>query len=133
MSRENVELVRQTTDAYNRRDFEAAIKWMDPAIEWDMTRVQVPDPGVYRGLDGVRDFHNSWDESWDWLELEPEEFVDAGDRVVSVMRQAGEGKLSGAEVEQHFAQVWTLRDAKIVRMEMYPSRKAALEAVGLRE
>jgi len=33
----------------------------------------------------------------------------------------------------HFAQVWTLRDGKQLRMEMYASPAEALEAVGLRE
>jgi hypothetical protein len=133
MSRENVEIVRQATYAYNRGAFEEAIVWMDPEIEWDMSRVQVPDPGVYRGFDGLRIFHNSWDESWASLELEPQEFIAAGDQVVSVVRQLGRGRLSGAEVEQSFAQLWTLRDGKIVRMEMHPNREAALEAAGPRE
>jgi len=50
-----------------------------------------------------------------------------------VIRHVGRGKLSGAEVEQRFAQLWTVRDGKIVRMEMYPDREDALEAVGLPE
>jgi hypothetical protein len=33
----------------------------------------------------------------------------------------------------HFAQVWTLRDGKQSRMEMYASPGEALEAVGLSE
>jgi ketosteroid isomerase-like protein len=130
MSQENVEIVRQATDAYNRGAFEEAIVWMDPEIEWDMSRTEVPDPGVYRGFDGLRTFQSSWDESWASVELEPQEFIEAGDQVVSVVRQLGRGRLSGAEVEQRFAQLWTLRDGKIVRMEMHPTREAALKAAG---
>jgi ketosteroid isomerase-like protein len=133
MSQENVEIVRRATDAYNRRDFEEATRWIDPEIEWDMSKVEVPDPEVYRGFAGLRTFLQLWQESWEWLELEPLEFIEAGDRVVSVVRQLGRGRLSGAEVEQRFGQVWALRDGKIVRMEMYPDREAALEAAGLSE
>jgi ketosteroid isomerase-like protein len=130
MSQENVEIVRQATDAYNRGALEEAFVWMDPEVEWDMSGVDVPDPGVYRGFDGLRSFQDSWDESWAAQELEPQEFIEAGDKVVSVVRQLGRGRLSGAEVEQRFAQLWTLRDGKIVRMEMHPTRDAALKAAG---
>jgi len=133
MSRENVEVVRRATDAYNRGALEEAAKWMDPEIEWDMSRVEVPDPDVYRGVDGMLAFHRSWEESWESQDLEPQELIEAGDQVVSVIRHVGRGKLSGAEVEQRFAQLWTVRDGKIVRMEMYPDREDALEAVGLPE
>jgi uncharacterized protein len=133
MSQENVEIVRQATEAYNREAFEEAIGWMDPEIEWDMSRVQVPDPEVYRGFNGLQAFHSVWKESWEWLELEPQDFIESGDQVVTLIRQVGRGRLSGVEVEQRFAQLWTLRDGKIVRMEMYPDKGAALEAAGLRE
>jgi uncharacterized protein len=133
MSQENVEIVRQAIDAYNREAFEEAIAWMDPEIEWDMSRVEVPDPEVYRGFDGLQTFHNVWKESWEWLELEPQDFIETGEQVVTLVRQIGRGRLSGAEVEQRFAQLWTLRDGKIVRMEMYPDKESALEAAGLRE
>jgi ketosteroid isomerase-like protein len=130
MSRENVEIVRRATEAYNRGDLEVASSFMDTGIEWDMSRVPVPDPAVYRGFEGLQAFSESWEESWAALDLEPQEFIDAGDQVVAVVRQVGRGRLSGVEVEQRFAQLWTLRDRKILRMEMYPNREAALEAAG---
>src|SRR5215208_2094955 len=55
------------------------------------------------------------------------------DRVVAVLRQRGRSKATGLPAEMHFAQVWTPRDGKQFRMEMYPSPREALEAVGLRE
>jgi hypothetical protein len=33
----------------------------------------------------------------------------------------------------HFGQVWTIRDGKQLRMQMYASPEEALEATGLRE
>jgi hypothetical protein len=44
------------------------------------------------------------------------------------------GRTSGVELEwTSYGQVWTIRDAKIVRMEFFPTRGEALEAVGLSE
>jgi ketosteroid isomerase-like protein len=125
---DNVEIVRTATEAYMRGAFGEASRWMDPEIEWDMTHVDVPDPEVYRGYEGLMDFERSWAESWETVAIEPLEYIDAGDRVISVLRQTGRGKLSGVEVEQHIVQLWTLRGGKIIRMEMCPSREAALEA-----
>jgi ketosteroid isomerase-like protein len=131
VSRQNVEIVRQATDAYNRGDLEEALGWMHPEIEWDMSRVPVPDPGVFRGYAGLMAFHNSWEESFESMELEAEEYLEAGDQVISVVRHVGRGRLSEVEVEQTFAQLWTVRDGKIIRMEMHEDRDAALEAAQL--
>jgi ketosteroid isomerase-like protein len=133
MSSENVEIVRRGTDAYRRGALEEASHWTHPEIVWDMSRLQVPDAGVYRGFEGLLTFFNRWQESWESLELEPLEYIEAGDQVVTVIRQSGRGRLSGAEVEHRFAQLWTLRDGKIVRMVMYPDREAALEAADTTE
>jgi ketosteroid isomerase-like protein len=62
-----------------------------------------------------------------------QDFIEAGDQVVTLVRQVGRGRLSGAEVEQRFAQLWTVRGGKIVRMEMYTDKETALEAAGLRK
>jgi ketosteroid isomerase-like protein len=133
MSQENVEIVRRATEAYNRRDFAESIRWVDPEVEWDMSRIEVPEAEVYRGYDGLRTFSQRWDESWESVTVAPEEFIDAGNKVISVVHQVGRGKASGVEVDQRFAQLWTLRDGKIIRMEMYRDREAALEAAGLSE
>lgn len=124
----SVELVRESYEAYRRGGFAESSKWMDPEIEWDMSNVPVPDAGVYRGHEGLAEFERAWGESWETLDLEPVEFVEVGDQVVVMVQQSGKGKLSGVEVDQHFAQVWTLRGGKLARMVMYPDRESAIEA-----
>jgi ketosteroid isomerase-like protein len=59
--------------------------------------------------------------------------VDAGDRVIVMVHHSGRGRISGAEVDQRLAMVWTLRGGRAVRMDMYPTREDAVEAVGLPE
>jgi ketosteroid isomerase-like protein len=41
--------------------------------------------------------------------------------------------VSGVAVEMLFAQVWTIRDGKETRMQMYADPAEALKAVGLAE
>ena len=74
-----------------------------------------------------------WGDAWEDWELEVEDYLDAGERVVVIVRQHGRSKASGVSVDMHFAQVWTIRDGQQVRMQMYASTKEALEATGLSE
>ena len=63
--------------------------------------------------------------------LETESFHDAGDSVVVLMRQRARSKSTRNPVEMSFAQIWTLRDGKTIRMEMYADPAEALAAAGL--
>jgi ketosteroid isomerase-like protein len=75
---------------------------------------------------------SDWLEAWDAWELEVESIHDAGDdKVVSILRQHGRSKATGLAVDMRFAQVWTLREGKQVRMQMYADPAEAFEALGL--
>jgi ketosteroid isomerase-like protein len=133
MSQENVELVRKLFQVYNERSFREHPELVAPDIVWDMSRVNLPDASSYSGRSEFPDFVEAWDESFAYESLEPREIIDAGDRVVVVVHERGRGKVSGIEVEQTFAMVWTVRSGRAIRMDIYPSLDAALEAVGLSE
>jgi ketosteroid isomerase-like protein len=136
MSQENVELVRGIIDAHERGDAEAVFSKYDPEIEWHLSTVFASasefDP-VYYGHDGVRSFWRTWFSAWEKASFEYEEFIDAGDSVVSILSQRVRGRTSAIELEwKSYAQVWTVEGGKIVRVEFFPTRSEALEAVGLR-
>jgi ketosteroid isomerase-like protein len=130
MSRENVELVRRAYDYFRSTGAPAAHE-MSPDFVWDMsTFAGWPEKQVYEGPDGALEFLTAWVSAWEDWELETLEFVDAGERVVAIQRQRGKAKESGITVDMVFAQVWTARDGRLVRMEMYADPAEALEAVG---
>jgi ketosteroid isomerase-like protein len=131
MSQENVEVVQALVAASQRGDWEAAIETYDPAVELDTVRM--PDGGLFSGRDAVWGFYRQWFGTWDRLSITPERFIDAGDRVVVVVRIAGVGKGSGIKTSMRAADVMTLRNGKVVRHVAYPNASDALEAVGLRE
>jgi ketosteroid isomerase-like protein len=56
-----------------------------------------------------------------------------GDKVVATVHQRGRSKMSGVLLEGSMVQVWTFRDGKEARMDMYSDPREALEAVGLKE
>jgi len=101
---------------------------------WSMSNFRGwPEQQTYEGAEEVRGFLEDWVGAWDDWELEVDELLDAGDKVVALVRQHGRSKAVGMRVEMSFAQVWTLRDGKQTRMDMYSDREEALEAAGLSE
>jgi ketosteroid isomerase-like protein len=130
MSQENVDRAREFIAAYNRRDYDAAIESFDPHVEWVLPAHQRSDS--CQGPDEIIRFWEGLDETFDELRLDPQEFVDGGDRVATRLRYYGRGKESGAELEtEMYHQVATFRDGTFVRIEYFTSWPAALEAAGL--
>ena len=88
---------------------------------------------VVRGPDGIRQrFEIEDNEIWDEHRIEPQEVIDAGDRVVVLQREYQRSR-SGVELVIDTASILDLRGGRIVRMQGYMDRAAALEAAGLSE
>src|SRR6266516_2214757 len=118
MSQENVDKTQDFIDAYNRRDFDAAVESFDPQIEWVLPPRQGFDS--CQGPDEIKRFWNGIDETMEELRLEPQEFVDAGDKVATRLRHHGKGRLSGAEInEELYHQVVTFHAGRMVRIEYF--------------
>ena len=129
MSQENVDKTEAFIAAYNRRDFDAAVEFFDPEVDWVLPALQRADS--CRGPDEIIRFWDGLDETFDELRLDPQETVDAGDRVAVRLRYYGRGKESGAELEtEMYHQVSTFRDGMMVRIEYFTDWAQALEAAG---
>jgi len=135
VSQENVEIMRRFYEAWFRRD-PSELGTLDPAIEL------YPDPEnewvglnvVYRGPEGVRDYIRTVEEAVTDYHPELERLIDAGDKVVTLAIESGRGRGSGAEVQSwRTAHVWTLRDGKAIRLDLYNDRADAFKTVGLQE
>jgi ketosteroid isomerase-like protein len=132
MSQENVDKTRDFIDAYNRRDFDAATRWFDPDVEWILPEHQRSDSAI--GIKGIIRFWEGLDETFDVLQLRPQEYVDAGDRVATRLRHLARGKGSGLELENElYHQVTTFRDDVMVRIEYLESWPETLEAAGVHD
>jgi ketosteroid isomerase-like protein len=137
MSQANVDFVRAQMEAFNRGDIEAVLAAYDPAIEFEVATDQgrdSPDFAVYHGVDEVRAMLADFLEAFSEMRLEPERFVDGGDAVIVVLRVRQRGRASGAEVAStRYANVVTLREGKIVRVQDFPEPADAFAALGLVE
>jgi ketosteroid isomerase-like protein len=134
MSQENVELVREHFEGVNRRDWESVMAaYADDVVLLVQDNV-APDAGIFRGRDAVGRWFGDWFRVFGKdYRFEVEETRSVGDHVLAVARHHGHGRTSGAAVEQTTINVYTLRGAKVARLEIYNDRAEALKAVGLEE
>ena len=90
-------------------------------------------PRTFHGLQGFAESWRDWLEPWESYYIEAEEFIDAGEEVVSLTRVVAQTTRDSVAVEHRPAAVWSVREGKIVRVRFYVERKEALEVAGLRE
>lgn len=130
MSKANVEMTRRAFEAYEGGDLPTALKTLSPEL---VTVVHQPIPvaGTYHGPEGLLQLTLDWAEGFDELETTAEEFIDAGDQVVTRIRHKSRGAESGAPVETDIWYVWTIRDRKTVRAEIFNDKSQALGYAGL--
>lgn len=132
MSQENVDTVRRIYALLDQGD-EAVWDMASPEFVFDFSR-RLIDPVVLRGRDQARAFAEREWQIWEgghtgW---QPEELIDAGNKVLAFIRTSGRGKGSGVKVEARVWNVWTFRDGKLVEWTYFgDDRAAAFGAAGL--
>jgi ketosteroid isomerase-like protein len=142
MSQENVELVRQLQPGPDGdlvsiiRDDAIRAAWLQavtPVFHADVAsviHVIGAEAVTHVGLDGLQAAWLEWLAPWASYRSDLDQLVDAGDRVVALVRDFGRRAPDGPEVEMIAAAVWTVREGKVARVEFYTDRAAALEAAG---
>ena len=120
MSQELVELARRGYEAARRGDFDTLREFLDPDVKW-------------HGGDPSEGCQNRG-QALEWMRRargrasigELVELIDAGDKVVVVMRRTGED--GGTEL---VANLTTFREGRAVEMVHYPDPDAARAAAGV--
>jgi ketosteroid isomerase-like protein len=133
MSQENVELVYQAIDAFNRRALADFLALMDPDVEFTPYERAIEGLGPYRGHDGVRTW---WEEAFAVLpDLRAEiyEVCDGGDWTFVRGCLRAQGASSGASIEREMLLAIAWRDGKEVWWHSFANEAEALEAAGLSE
>jgi ketosteroid isomerase-like protein len=131
VSEANLDLVRKGYESFAATGRFAA-QFAVEDFTWDMSKFSGwPEQQVYEGPQEADRFLREWTEAWEDWKLEVDSLHDAGERVVAVMRQGGRSRTTGMEVDMSFAQVWSIKNGQMVRMDMYAHAAEAMRAVGL--
>jgi ketosteroid isomerase-like protein len=131
MSEENVEIARHVFEALNRGDFPGATKDTTADFAFDFSRSRSPERGVY-GREDIPRFSEVFTGVWESIRWEPEEFIDAGDQLITSITSYNRGR-EGIEVQVRAAWLWSFRDGRITQITFFQGRDEALEAAGLSE
>jgi ketosteroid isomerase-like protein len=133
MSQENVELHRRAIEAFNARDLEAYIAYVDPSVEFYSVFAAVGG-GAYHGHDGVRRWFRDLEDAWgEEVRIEPEAYFDLGEDTLGFNVMHGRGQQSDAEVAMPVAHVIRWRDGLSVYWKAYLHREDALRDLGVAE
>jgi uncharacterized protein len=127
-----IETLRGVYEAISRGDWDAAFRDAHPGLEYKVLD-RDPGTGTYRGREEVRRVLEDQLEAFEEVVAEPEEFFLRGDQIVVFVRVRSRPRGSSATVEIRVAHLWTMRDGKAARFELFPVRQEALEAAGLSE
>ena len=132
MSQENVEALRAGYEAVSKANLGAAFDDVHPEFELK-TGDRVPGAGTYRGGEAATRFFQDLVEPFEEVTYEPQRFFERGEQIVVYLLVRLQPSGSGAVLEYQIGALWTFRDGKPARCEIFPRREEALEAVGLSE
>jgi ketosteroid isomerase-like protein len=135
MSREDVEVLRRGYErwnvAYRTGEFLPVIEELcDPDFVLMPSGI-LPDSTEMHGHEGLLRFTINQAEAFEDISIEPEEFIDAGEKVVVPVRLGGRARHTGLEIQFRFVHVWTVRDSKVTRLDVYATKPEAMEAARL--
>jgi ketosteroid isomerase-like protein len=127
-----VEHLRRIYSEWARGNFEPRFDVYAQDMEWGWS-------GEFPGMDGVSldpeqessSRLREWLSTWEEWRCEAEDFISAGDSVVALTRYTGRGKGGQVDVDTRGAHLWTFRNGRVIRLEIFSSRDRALQAAGL--
>jgi ketosteroid isomerase-like protein len=118
--------------AFNRGDIDAAVQSLDPQIEWTEP-VEFTGGGAYHGCGEVKKYLTQSRAPWAEGSSEPEQFITSGNRIVVFVHARFRPKGSTEWTDVRLADVYTIRDGKIVEMRAFADRQEALRWVGVED
>ena len=134
MAHEDVDVVLDQFAAVNERDFERAMSLYAEDVELVVDPRAFLEGGTFKGRDAVGEWFGNWFRAFGpGYRFDIEEARDLGEVILLVATHRGRGRTSGAEVQGQTSYLYRVRDGRIARAEIYPSRDAALAASGRQE
>ena len=124
------QLLAVVYEDWERGDFQQRFEVYADDFEWGFSD-EFPEAHVGPDPELRSPRLRNWLSSWrDWRCF-PEGFVERADKVVVFARYTGTAKASGVQVDQKGAHVWTIKDDRALRLEIYSDRRRALADVGI--
>jgi ketosteroid isomerase-like protein len=127
---ENTRLAQTAYEAFGRGDMPALADVMADDIEWVCPGDPDVDPnaGTFKGKEAVLGWFGGLASTIDFTTFEPREFIAQNDKVVSLVYAEATARDTGRAFVNHEAHVWTFRDGKVARFQVYLDTAATAAA-----
>jgi ketosteroid isomerase-like protein len=129
VSEHDVESLRRIYNAFSRWDLEELVSDLAHDVEWRLPDT-LPWGGTRHGHDGVLAFVSVSNDHVEGRWADPDDFLDAGDRLIVQGRMRGRAKASGRGYEVDFVHIWTMTDGVASRMRAYFDTAPIMAALG---
>ena len=130
MGEAELELARRAYAAFNRRDVDGLLQYLDPAIEWRMSDA-FGRGQVFHGHEGVRQVFALFEDALEDLRAEPAQLLDGGSAVVAPVTISGRLRGTGERVAYELVQVWTTAAGLATRLDVYATLGEAWAVTGI--
>lgn len=112
-----LEIVKQAYSYLNEKDIPSYFSLISPDIEFYQTE-ELPWGSHYRGFDESKVFFSKFSGLID-SEVAISYYIQSGDQTVALGKTSGVAKQTGKKFSCNLAHVWTVKEEKIVRLEVY--------------
>jgi ketosteroid isomerase-like protein len=126
-----IDLVRRNFEAFNRRDLSPLLELWTTDAEWRPAFLGggLMEGAVYRGHEGLSEFLEVQEETWETASVEPVEIEAHGQQMLVHVQLHAVGRMSGIPVERTTWNVFEVRDGKLAAGSVYTNREDAIRAL----
>ncbi len=125
----SLEIIKKAYIYLGEKDISNYFCLMSPNVEFYQTE-ELPWGGQYRGFDEIKDFLSKIFPLID-SSVEISYYIHAGEQTVAIGKTSGIAKLTGKSFSCNLAHIWTVKEEKIVRLEVYIDTDAMKTALTL--
>lgn len=125
----NVDIIKGLYQAFAEGDMDSVLAVLDANVEW-IESDGIPYGGVFQGQEAVvNGVFAKIGAEWDNFTAHVDEFIDAGDTVVTLGVDSGTYKATGKSMQAPTASIWQLKNGKIVKFRQYIDTLAVTSAI----
>ncbi|MDJ0897434.1 MAG: nuclear transport factor 2 family protein [Xenococcus sp. MO_188.B8] len=125
----NVDIIKRLYQAFAEGDMDSISALIDPSVEW-IESDGIPYGGVFQGYEAVLNgVFAKIGAEWDNFTANVDQFIDAGDIVVTLGTDSGIYKATGKKMQAPTASIWTLKNGKVIKFRQYIDTLAVTNAI----
>jgi ketosteroid isomerase-like protein len=125
-----IEAIRAAYDTFNRDEIGSQMEHIAPDVQW-IEPLSFPGGGTYRGHAGAIEYLKRAKAAWAEAISEPVDFATVGNRIMVTVRARVRPEGASKPIESTIADVYTVEDGLVTRMQAYATVGEARHELGL--